>query len=251
MNARACWSSKRLLSRRRGDGRTVKYMIDQYSRGRRARSDPATHARRHPRRSRPAPRVDPSLKAFGVPLWRPPAKGRQPRLRQPRCRRQGAGRHQFHRSACALADDSRPWTDPYCQPPTAIGREAGGCVDAGRREGLPAARKSDQVHSAGNEAPTTLLGPNLLGYSDQVTEEVIRNGELPWDAGRTTAWDRPFGVGRLAMSPDIWPGCSSTTVPTRLGALTNPVSRTGGPEEGKRTGDGDPGPGGLGPGSRP
>ena len=40
----------------------------------------------------------------------------------------------------------------------------------------------------------------------------------------TTARDRPFGAARLAMSPNIWPGCSSTTVPTRLGALTDPFS---------------------------
>jgi hypothetical protein len=50
------------------------------------------------RRSRPAPRVDPGLKAFGVPLWRPPAKGKQAAPPTATMPTGGAGRHQFHRS---------------------------------------------------------------------------------------------------------------------------------------------------------
>jgi hypothetical protein len=50
------------------------------------------------RRSRPAPIVDPGQKAFGVPLRGRLYGGGKVRLRQPRCRRGAAGRHQLHRS---------------------------------------------------------------------------------------------------------------------------------------------------------
>ena len=94
----------------------------------------------------------------------------------------------------------------------------------------------------------------IVDNSGLVTEEVIPNGELPWDAGRR-ADDR--------SGPPVWGGTPRDVPKHLVGMLVDNCPHTPGgaygsvfpgPTGSRRASGpatGTPGPGGLGPGSRP